>query len=489
MGLVYDFIPLGLWALGTFKIYLQTIRSPNEGFDLNRIATGIYSKLLLPFADIFCFFCDDLGGLRQVARHLAAWLEQGDSSTLPRSTHPRVVIVTEKLPPGAESEKEARTALLWLLREETTKDLSERVSAIDIIALFPNGTISVEARHRLLKERLMDGSDLVRKNREDVRSLFSTTHFVTFLRSACEHFSNSIDRPFDFIQAFREYNPVALDLEEHLSNFLKHVKAPGELTEFAAPIIASSLLLDNYPPDAHRKSTLTKSEEADHCVVFPSIKVFEVLYKALFSKVSKDRVIAFEDSKDVMLRSGFINLVEKLLQLYFEELTQDGTPALEIHRRNLCRFETSWQGIKSSSTCLCCLRRRPQYGLYCGHIICENCVLVFGECCVDDPWIFKIRHCLLCGVEMLEELTMKVHPPTAGVGVLCIDGGGTRGVVPLKLMKRIQDRIGLSIPFQKFFKVAFGISSGKSFPPVLKAHTDEPRRTNRFSYVHQRLVN
>lgn len=277
------------------EITRQTIRSANEGFDLNRIANGIYSKLLLPFADIFCFFCDDLGGLKQVARYLAAWLEQGDSSTLPRSTHPRVVIVTEKILPGAESEKEARTALLWLLREETTKDLSERVSAIDVIALFPNGTISVEARHRLLKERLMDGSDLVRKNQEDVRSLFSITHFVAFLRSACEHFSNSVDRPFDFIQASREYNPVALDLEEHLSNFLKHVKAPGELTEFAAPVIA--FLLDNYPPDAHRKSTLTKSGEANHCVVFLSIKVFEFLYKALFSKVSKDRVIAFEIPK------------------------------------------------------------------------------------------------------------------------------------------------------------------------------------------------
>ncbi|KAI9784309.1 MAG: hypothetical protein M1839_002370 [Geoglossum umbratile] len=53
-----------------------------------------------------------------------------------------------------------------------------------------------------------------------------------------------------------------------------------------------------------------------------------------------------------------------------------------------------------------------------------------------------------------------MHPPTAGVGVLCIDGGGARGVVPLKLMKRIQDRIGLPIPFQTLFKVAFGISSG-----------------------------
>jgi patatin-like phospholipase/acyl hydrolase len=55
-----------------------------------------------------------------------------------------------------------------------------------------------------------------------------------------------------------------------------------------------------------------------------------------------------------------------------------------------------------------------------------------------------------------------VHPPTAGAGILCIDGGGTRGIVPLVLMKRIHDRIGLPIPLQRFVKVAFGVSIGKS---------------------------
>jgi patatin-like phospholipase/acyl hydrolase len=64
---------------------------------------------------------------------------------------------------------------------------------------------------------------------------------------------------------------------------------------------------------------------------------------------------------------------------------------------------------------------------------------------------------------MPKEVVVKIHPPTAGVGgVLCIDGGGTRGVLPLKYMKRIEDRIGLRMPLQKFFKVAFGISSGTS---------------------------
>jgi hypothetical protein len=86
--------------------------------------------------------------------------------------------------------------------------------------------------------------------------------------------------------------------------------------------------------------------------------------------------------------------------------------------------------------------------------------VVFVENSEDDPWTFKIHRCFLCGEEA-KDVSVKIHPPTAGVGVLCIDGGGTRGIIPLTLMKRIQDRIGLPIPLQDFFRVAFGISSGK----------------------------
>jgi hypothetical protein len=69
----------------------------------------------------------------------------------------RVVIVTKKIPLGVESE--AKEAFLWLLGEEITKDLSELILAINIVALFLNGIISVNTRHRRLKERLMDSLD------------------------------------------------------------------------------------------------------------------------------------------------------------------------------------------------------------------------------------------------------------------------------------------------------------------------------------------
>jgi hypothetical protein len=220
---------------------------------LDEILSGIYTQLLFPFVDIFCFFADDLGGFKQVARHLAAWLEQCQGPTIHRSTRPRVVIVTEKFPLGAETENEARKAFLSLLSEETTRDLFEQISAIDIIALFPAGSLSVSARHRRLKECIMSGSDQVRKSREETKLLFSLTHFIAFLKSACQHFSQTAEEPYNFIKASRVDNPLPVDLDMHLTNFLKHITSPRELIGFAAPIMASSFLLDCYPPDSHCK--------------------------------------------------------------------------------------------------------------------------------------------------------------------------------------------------------------------------------------------
>jgi hypothetical protein len=227
----------------------------------DRSTDKIYSHLLLPFADVFCFFSADVGGFKQIAHHLAIWLEEVQPSTLPRNTSPRVVIVTEKIPPGAEREKEAKKAFLWLLREETTRDLSEQISDIHIVALLPVHKVSPKARYRRLKECLLNRSDEVRRNREGARTLFSATHFTALFRYACDHFSQPSKEPFDFIKASRKQNPIAGDLAEHISNLLKHIKSAKELMEFAVPIIASSFLLDNYPPQSHskRQSSIPKT--------------------------------------------------------------------------------------------------------------------------------------------------------------------------------------------------------------------------------------
>ncbi|KKY22693.1 putative patatin-like phospholipase [Phaeomoniella chlamydospora] len=398
-----------------------------DGQCLDDIAEEIYTHLLFPFVDVFCFFASDLGGFRQIARHLAAWLERGTSPTLPKGPCPRLIIVTDKVLIRPGSETEARKAFLWILREETVKDPLEQFSAIDVVALSPVGKISADARHRILKDRLMYGSAQMRKDREDTRTLFTLTHFGAFSRAS------------------RAHNPVAPDLSDHLSTFLGHVKTPTQLIEFAVPMIASSFLLDNYPPDAH---------------LFDPSDVFRVLYRDTLFQLCGGRVLDFERS-DVLLRSGFVGMIETRLREFFEQLIhKSGKSAVEIHGDTLERFKERWHNIRSDRTCLCCLRRRPQHNLNCVHCVCETCVVNLGDPRTNDPWEFEVRRCFLCKVVMPEEVVVRVHPPTTGVGILCLDGGGVRGMVPLGLMKRIQDCIGLPIPFQKFFKVVFGISSG-----------------------------
>ena len=230
----------------------RAVHRTNADTSLDQVWSRLFTDLLYPFVDTFCFFCDDLGGLDSVTPIVGAWLQRGHSSTLPRSTLPRLILVTQALHPSTEREIDARQKFLELLKQETPEDIFEQVSAIEVIALFPSGSLSTRSRHRLLRERLMDRSDRVRQSRENSRVLFTTRHFTTFLKAACENFANNTNK-FDFIQSSRVHNSVAVNLEEHLSNFLKYIKSTDKLIDFAAPIIASSLLLDNYPPDAHCK--------------------------------------------------------------------------------------------------------------------------------------------------------------------------------------------------------------------------------------------
>ena len=60
------------------------------------------------------------------------------------------------------------------------------------------------------------------------------------------------------------------------------------------------------------------------------------------------------------------------------------------------------------------------------------------------------------------QLTVQLKPPTAGIRVMSIDGGGVRGIVPLEFLDLLQRSLGPECPLQDFFDLAFGTSAGKS---------------------------
>ena len=65
------------------------------------------------------------------------------------------------MPLRIESENKARKTFLYLLREEIVKNLSNKILAINIVALLPNSKISPKARYRRLKECLINVLDQV----------------------------------------------------------------------------------------------------------------------------------------------------------------------------------------------------------------------------------------------------------------------------------------------------------------------------------------
>jgi hypothetical protein len=195
-------------------------------------------------------------------------------------------------------------------------------------------------------------------------------------------------------------------------------------------------------------------------IVFDPSDVFHVLYKDTCYQSWKASGVA-QKFLPHLLPTGFVKKVEDALTRLFEEMNQRATStAADIHRLLLCRSDLGWLSLRSDDTCLVCLRRRPQYGLPCGHCICDNCIRVFGRKNQHDPWLFEVDSCFFCGVSA-SEVDVKILPPTAGVRVLTFDGGGVRGLVTLQYMQILQERIGLPYPVQDNFDVAYGTSSGR----------------------------
>ncbi|KAK1506523.1 uncharacterized protein CCOS01_16575 [Colletotrichum costaricense] len=426
------------------EITARPIPQPSDDAAASKVehaADRIYSRLLVPFADVVCVFANDLGGLHSVARRVTAWLDLGRSSNV--TVCPWLVIVVDD---GEETV--VRQAFTDMLREKTSIGISEVFQGVRIVSLNQMSPKTMRrslppVRWDILCNELSYMAETKRIERRLASSLWSATHLAAFLRHAADKQTDGTAWPLSFLAVSRTDNPVAPDLEAHLADFLKSFHSLERLREFAIPVIASSFLLDQYPPGMH---------------FFDPRAVFRQFYRDACHNVCGRAVLAHQGSTELLLPSQFANMIETDMVRRFGQLTS-GESAASLHRQLLSRFQDDWAEFQSEHTCYHCLRRRPRFFSVCGHGWCMNCVAVFGVRSPDDPWLVRIDRCLLCRREL--EMVVRVKPDTATARVLCFDGGGTRGRYPLMLLKQLQDSIDLpSHPVQQHFDVVYGTSSG-----------------------------
>ena len=148
------------------------------------------------------------------------------------------------------------------------------------------------------------------------------------------------------------------------------------------------------------------------------------------------------------------------MDLLFSSFDLGFTTAAQSHAQNLSASSVQWMQLKSHRTCLFCLRRKPEHVLTCEHTICDICVVIFGTSLNGKQHQYRIDSCPLCLSK--GRLVARLKPKTAGVRILCVDGGGVRGVVPLEYLALLQKLLGSHLRLPDLFEQAFGTSSGIS---------------------------
>jgi len=239
---------LGVMACHENRTFPIAWRAPRT----QSVTRALYARLVSLFSDVICIFADDFGGLHEVGNLLIAWIRLGSPSRSSIDIRPRVVIVVNEEAAAATHNVLDFKDLEFMLQQEDQKKRDSVFSSITLMHIAGDH-ISELARHRRLKEVLLGEVDKSRIVRMEQRMLFSASHFLAFVERAIYHVTQTITVPFDFIQNTRLDDPVDHDFCRHLFSFIDKARAFFISYEDLGSFIASTLLLDAYPPRMHSK--------------------------------------------------------------------------------------------------------------------------------------------------------------------------------------------------------------------------------------------
>ncbi|KAA8652779.1 hypothetical protein EYZ11_003790 [Aspergillus tanneri] len=382
----------------------------------------LLARALLPFSHVLCLFAEDLGGVEQAANLLDGWARVGRGATQP-SMRPRLIVAVEA-DEGHDPDK-----FPFFQRP----DAPELYSSVRLFYVSQQNSLSDEARYRPLKEEIFKALDWAARDRQETGTFFSAAHLPGLLEQAVRHTARSPQEPFNLIDASRPLSDP-IGWTTHLSHFLHQGTGIPSKTQDA--IIASSLLVDAFPPDTH----------AFHP---------RDLYRQRYWQQCLDALQHIVGFTAAVHRSQSIE--SRLVDAYACMLARQ-VPPWDSHLCYLQELQPLFQQLFSNRTCLSCLLYSPQHSLDCGHAICDSCVERCGSPRPRAESVYVVDRCPLCQRACTACVTLL--PRTAAVRALAVDGGGVRGVVSLQILMELQDLLGPICLLQELFDVAFGTSAG-----------------------------
>nr|OQO31369.1 hypothetical protein B0A51_03364 [Rachicladosporium sp. CCFEE 5018] len=194
---------------------------------------------------------------------------------------------------------------------------------------------------------------------------------------------------------------------------------------------------------------------ADNIVDLPIAVLFDEMYSDHCLLALQETYRQPETSERVMrnLRKALEQDVESLRDEYSGNVVAFHCGRLEALRPFVAN-------LRSHKSCLLCIMRAPEKVLPCGHALCDTCIRSFGTPSYEQKYSYHLPVCLLCG-QSDKPATIQLLPPTAGVRVLSLDGGGVKGIIPLTFLDQLEKRLaGFQIPIRDHFDFVCGTSAG-----------------------------
>jgi hypothetical protein len=205
----------------------------------------LIARLFLWFTDVICVFADDVGGLDGVKVLLLSWAMIGSAAKPTFTVRPRVLVVLKDKSSAAQD---------WLNEDNLLLDLGvelkQTYASIEITSLSEAGH---NPQYQRLHLEIMRHVDITQKARSANSALISAVHQNALFGLALQHTARTIHEPFDHILAARAGNELSCDFRSHLENFLKLCRAHKVPDNATVSYIASSILMDAFPPGSAGK--------------------------------------------------------------------------------------------------------------------------------------------------------------------------------------------------------------------------------------------
>ncbi|EKJ74391.1 hypothetical protein FPSE_05462 [Fusarium pseudograminearum CS3096] len=489
--------------------------------------TSMFPRILYTFSDVVVFVLREVRTFQtEVLTQLVNWAAMSIDKSINQPTLPHVIIVandtdtsiddqqwdpdiaTEGLLNDYENSVHQVPALKDILdslahvgkRVTTTRGLLEEYySSVTVVRIPAKGRyMQIDEQIGKLYGIITDRCMRSRVRKKQVRMLLNAEILPQYVNSAYDHFSRSLDEPFDFNKEALRHAPLPRNFGGHILNLILTVynqighrrdRLPDFFARLSRPLAAcimlaatrdniqgsySGLLRSTYGKsldealhqfcDHWLPCSYTRDEETCHNVRNSHTKGHQSRTGRIFARGSYESTFiaeAFFPEWMGQIDKQIKNLNERM---YRFDQDQNAIPrALNVVMADFyqsVRVDGSVSRFKSNLTCLCCVRKVPENVLPCGHILCKACIQAHGH--NVGQGLFHMHCCPLHHKRTLwpEPARVRFKPDEAGVRILCLDGGGVRAIDELVILHEIQKRLGNHVPIQNFFDLIVGSGTG-----------------------------